>query len=493
MSFDVFISYSSKDKTTADAACNALESAGIRCWIAPRDIRAGIEYAAGIMEGIDTCRLMVLIFSANANASPQIHREIERAVSKGLTIIPLRIEEIAPTKAMEYYLGSIHWLDALTPPLARHLGVLVEQVKANLQVEAEVSAAPSVVSPTAPSKRELNASALLRWPLVTGLIAIVALGVGVLALWQGPRLWTKLSSNPTPVLTANQRIFLNLLRASYDEPLSSEIPTASISLQKLDDAIHSNYPRELLFWLYTDRFELSLANLLFGFSYNPPQDLGCDHNDPKHRCYIDWIHLATLSGLTVEGKIQYRPNASGAPPTYTYRRFCFDLQLARASAALAPIFERQMHSDIDVASDEVYSGPLECGSASWQPEKLATQPQSDVLPLTFRNGTISLRIIPRSAYGLFEFLGALIRSQRQGDKVPADKYPESRPWVANVPPQLATAGDEPILTVTQSHDGSGCFVSASLRNFDYCVPDNAVATKQVFGFLNQLLPTPLKD
>ncbi len=36
MSFDVFISYSSIDKTTADAACNALESAGIRCWIAPR-------------------------------------------------------------------------------------------------------------------------------------------------------------------------------------------------------------------------------------------------------------------------------------------------------------------------------------------------------------------------------------------------------------------------------------------------------------------------
>ena len=137
MSFDTFISYSSKDKTTADATCNALESAGIRCWIAPRDIRAGIEYAAGIVEGIDACRVMVLIFSANANASPQIHREIERAVSKGLTIIPFRIEEVVPTKAMEYYLGSIHWLDALTPPLAQHLGVLAEQVKANLQVEAE--------------------------------------------------------------------------------------------------------------------------------------------------------------------------------------------------------------------------------------------------------------------------------------------------------------------------------------------------------------------
>lgn len=492
MSFDTFISYSSKDKTTADAACNALESAGIRCWIAPRDIRAGIEYAAGIMEGIDTCRVMVLIFSANANASPQIHREIERAVSKGLTIIPFRIEEIAPTKAMEYYLGSIHWLDALTPPLAKHLGVLVEQVKANLEVE-EIGATPRVASPTAPSKRQLTASPLLRWPLLTGLIVIIALGAGVLALWQGPRLWTRLSSSPTPVLTTNQRIFLNLLRASYDEPLSSEIPTASISLQELDNAIHSNYPRELLFWLYADRFEYSLVNLMFSFSYNPPQDIGCDPNDPKHRCYIDWIHLATLNGLSVENKIQYRPNTSGAPSTYTYSRYCFDVQLARASAILAPTFVKQTESDFDVASDEAYAGPLECGSASWQPEKLATQPQSDVLPLTFRNGMISLKIIPRSAYGLFEFLGTLIRLQQQGYKVSTDKYPESRPWVANVPPQLATAGNEPILTVTQSRDISGCFVSASLRNFDYCVPDNAVVTKQIFGFLNQLLPTPLKD
>jgi hypothetical protein len=136
MAFDAFISYSSKDKTTANAACAGLESAGVRCWMAPRDIRGGTEYAAGIVEGIDSCRIMVLIFSSNANASPQVHREIERAVSKGLTIIPFRIEDIAPTKAMEYYLGSIHWLDALTPPLARHLGHLVEQVKANLQVDA---------------------------------------------------------------------------------------------------------------------------------------------------------------------------------------------------------------------------------------------------------------------------------------------------------------------------------------------------------------------
>ncbi|HXQ15450.1 MAG TPA: toll/interleukin-1 receptor domain-containing protein [Caulobacteraceae bacterium] len=38
---DVFISYSSKDKTTADAICALLERDGAKCWIAPRDILPG--------------------------------------------------------------------------------------------------------------------------------------------------------------------------------------------------------------------------------------------------------------------------------------------------------------------------------------------------------------------------------------------------------------------------------------------------------------------
>jgi hypothetical protein len=142
MALDTFISYSSKDKTAADAACAVLERAGIRCWIAPRDIRPGQEYGHSIIEAIDQCRVMVLIFSANANDSRQIHREIERAVSKGVPIIPLRIEEVVPTKSMEYFLGAIHWLDALTPPFEKHLQQLAETVKAFLQIDGASRATP---------------------------------------------------------------------------------------------------------------------------------------------------------------------------------------------------------------------------------------------------------------------------------------------------------------------------------------------------------------
>jgi endo-1,4-beta-xylanase len=139
MSFDAFISYSSQDKTAADATCAVLEGAGIRCWVAPRDIQTGAEYGGAIIDAIDHCRVMILVFSSSANASQQIHREIERAVSKGVPILPVRIEEAMPTKSMEYFLGAIHWLDALTPPLEQHLHKLADTVKAMLKVDVSAS------------------------------------------------------------------------------------------------------------------------------------------------------------------------------------------------------------------------------------------------------------------------------------------------------------------------------------------------------------------
>src|SRR6476620_10667551 len=90
MEYDVFISYSHPDKASADAACATLEQAGIRCWIAPRDIVPGMDWGESIVTAITGAKVLVLIFSQHANESPQIKREVERAVAKGLPIIPVR-------------------------------------------------------------------------------------------------------------------------------------------------------------------------------------------------------------------------------------------------------------------------------------------------------------------------------------------------------------------------------------------------------------------
>ena len=150
MAHDVFISYAAQDEHTADAVCATLEAQRIRCWIAPRDVMPGVSYAEALIDAISESRLMVLVFSSHSNSSPQVMREVERAASKGIAILPFRIEDVAPSKFMEFFLSTPHWLDALTPPLEKHLGHLAETVKLLLsrigkpeQVAGEVEAAGS--------------------------------------------------------------------------------------------------------------------------------------------------------------------------------------------------------------------------------------------------------------------------------------------------------------------------------------------------------------
>ena len=121
MAHDVFISYSSKDKVVADAACAMLEARGVRCWMAPRDILPGSEWGAAIIGAIGSSRVMVLIYTTSSNASPQVRREVERAVARGLHVIPFRVEDVPMSPALEYFISTPHWLDALSPPLERHL------------------------------------------------------------------------------------------------------------------------------------------------------------------------------------------------------------------------------------------------------------------------------------------------------------------------------------------------------------------------------------
>src|SRR5271154_520661 len=147
MAHDVFVSYSSKDKPAADATCAVLESKGIRCWIAPRDITPGADWGETIVGAIHTSRALVLVFSANANLSHQIKREVERAVNVGLPIIPLRIENVMPTKSLEYFLSTPHWLDAFTPPLEHHLNYLADVIRHILSGQPPPAPAPLPPSP----------------------------------------------------------------------------------------------------------------------------------------------------------------------------------------------------------------------------------------------------------------------------------------------------------------------------------------------------------
>jgi TIR domain/YARHG domain len=132
MASDVFVSHSIKDKAVGEAIVARLEADSVTCWIAPRDVVPGADWGESIIDAIESSRIMILIFSRNADASPQIKREVERAVNKGVYIIPFRVDDIPPTKSLEYFISTSQWMDAFSPPLERHLDNLAKTVKAVL-------------------------------------------------------------------------------------------------------------------------------------------------------------------------------------------------------------------------------------------------------------------------------------------------------------------------------------------------------------------------
>jgi hypothetical protein len=107
-----FISYSSDDAKTAFEICRLLESRAIACWIAPRDIIPSHEFADEIVRGIESSASMVVLVSSRSNISPYVLREVEQAVKKGKAVFPVLIEEVQLTKALDFYIAPIHWINA---------------------------------------------------------------------------------------------------------------------------------------------------------------------------------------------------------------------------------------------------------------------------------------------------------------------------------------------------------------------------------------------
>lgn len=128
----VFISYSSPDRALANDLCAYLEAQGISCWIAPRDVVPGSDFPGSIIDAIDASSLVILIFSKSSNNSPHVLRELTRAIRSNIMIIPFRIEDILPTKNMDYSINVAQWFDAMPPPPQQHFGALTEIIKSHL-------------------------------------------------------------------------------------------------------------------------------------------------------------------------------------------------------------------------------------------------------------------------------------------------------------------------------------------------------------------------
>ena len=116
---------------------------------------AGKNYGVAIVDAIDECDVFVLILSGESNKSGQVVREAERAANSNSVIIPLRVEPVQPSRDLEFYVSSSHWLDASERPLEKHLDALVDAIK-NWQTPsaARERTAPELSRPVASSSRQ---------------------------------------------------------------------------------------------------------------------------------------------------------------------------------------------------------------------------------------------------------------------------------------------------------------------------------------------------
>jgi TolB-like protein/Tfp pilus assembly protein PilF len=205
----VFISHSSEDKSIADTLCQRLESGGIKCWIAPRDIEPGSDWTKAIMQGIEGSQVLILVFSKHANDSDHVYREVAKAFSSRLAVVPFRIEPVSPSSGLSYYLNTLHWLDAVNQPLDRPISKLIERVNALLTGNA-TNKPPRVfqgavgLSPEKPGQLGI----LRRRALIISIVALCLIALAVTGLF----------------------ITLNLKLTNSDLMSTSAIPAKSIAV-----------------------------------------------------------------------------------------------------------------------------------------------------------------------------------------------------------------------------------------------------------------------
>ena len=177
VSHHVFVSYASQDAAVANSIVENLEQHGIKCWIAPRDMKPGAQYADAIVRAINDAKAAVLVMSGSAIDSTHVAREVERAASKRKPIIPFRIDNASLNPELEYFLSNSQWIDVPKLGMPAALARLKEAV-------GHVSAAIPPVTAAARGSGGVRKRAVIFAAAVIGLGVAVAVGIH---FWQRGR------------------------------------------------------------------------------------------------------------------------------------------------------------------------------------------------------------------------------------------------------------------------------------------------------------------
>lgn len=148
MDIDVFISYHTESsQQIADAIVNKLESKGIRCWYAPRNVQNA--YGGSIANAINSCKVFLLILNRSASESVHVLNEISMATDRlnrgeDIKIIPFHVADQQIEPEAKFFISRLHWIDAMTPPMEEHIDKLAELITNMLSPPAHMPSTQSI-------------------------------------------------------------------------------------------------------------------------------------------------------------------------------------------------------------------------------------------------------------------------------------------------------------------------------------------------------------
>ncbi len=236
---------------------------------------------------------------------------------------------------------------------------------------------------------------------------------------------------------------------------------APVSLPDLATFVRQGYPRELLFWLFTDTVRITRGGQTREVR-NDPFDIRDCADDPDH-CFPKLIDIASVSGLTVETRV-----VSGAKGDKSGRstqgRLCFDPILAAKAKIDHP-------EPIALLTSGLNRRPI-CGKDPWtEGGKGGASNSVQFASGPARRGPVEFEITTRSTFGIYRFLGRILAAGMTEEI----RLRASRSYPGDDPRLLAVSQEGP------------CFVDLVYGDQHYCVPDRADNTKRIFGLLAQLL------
>ena len=112
--YDVFVSYSRKDKKTVMDFCEELTKAGISFWLDKNGISNGEQFKSVIVKAIEESAVFVFCSTVNSNASDWTAKEIGIAVARGKHIIPVKFDSSPYNKSVEFDLVNIDFVNCVS-------------------------------------------------------------------------------------------------------------------------------------------------------------------------------------------------------------------------------------------------------------------------------------------------------------------------------------------------------------------------------------------